>query len=91
MPASTYRLPRQLTLEAKNPSRNIARRYWLRISRDLFGATIVEHGWGRIGSLGQERRVAFDDDKIARAFVRGILRRRKSAPRRIGVAYRPTR
>lgn len=91
MPASTYKLPRQLTLEAKDPSRNIARRYWLRISKDLFGATIVEHGWGRIGALGQERRAVFDDDQVARAFVRSVLRRRKSARRRIGVAYRPTR
>ena len=85
MPAPLHR---HLILEAKDEGRNVARRYWIRVSPDLFGATIVECGWGRIGAVGQERRLSFADTEGARRFVRAIVRRRKSAPRRIGTKYR---
>lgn len=57
-------------------------------SRDLFGASIVEFAWGRIGTKGQERAVSFDGDDEASRFASQLLRRRASAPKRIGVAYR---
>ena len=40
-------------LEAVCGERNIARRYTVALSRDLFGASIVEFAWGRIGTRGQ--------------------------------------
>lgn len=79
---------RRLFLEARDPSRNVARRYFLRVSPDLFGAVIVELAWGRIGTAGQERRLSFQDLRGARLFVRKVLRRRKSAPGRIGTSYK---
>lgn len=80
-------LDRQLVLEARHPCRNVARRYWIRVSSDLFGAMIVEFGWGRIGTSGQTRRQSFSNELEMRRFVRTIIRRRKSAPRRIGAQY----
>lgn len=75
-------------LEAVCGQRNIARRYTVAISRDLFGASIVEFAWGRIGSRGQGRAVSFASDDEASRFARQLLRRRASAPKRIGVPYR---
>jgi predicted DNA-binding WGR domain protein len=46
-------------LEAICAERNIARRYTVALSRDLFGASIVEFAWGRIGTKGQGRAVSF--------------------------------
>ncbi len=75
-------------LEAVQRDRNIARSYVIAVSRDLFGVTIVQFSWGRIGTRGQGRRVSFADDAAATSFVSSLLRRRASAPRRIGVPYR---
>lgn len=73
--------------QAVDPERNIARDYRLTASPDLFGWTIVERQWGRIGSAGQSARDSFSDPASARRFVAAIRRRRKSAKERIGVAY----
>ncbi|MFV0645059.1 MAG: WGR domain-containing protein [Sphingomonadaceae bacterium] len=75
-------------LEAVDPTRNIARRYMIVQNRDLFGHVIVEYRWGRIGTRGQGRVVSFAEDHDAERFVRTLLRRRASAKKRIGVAYR---
>ena len=75
-------------LEAVCGERNIARRYTIALSRDLFGASIVEFAWGRIGSRGQGRAVSFESEDEASRFARQLLRRRASAPKRIGVPYR---
>jgi hypothetical protein len=40
-------------LEAVCGERNIARRYTVALSRDLFGASIVEFAWGRIEGAGE--------------------------------------
>lgn len=77
-----------ICLEAISAERNIARRYSVALSRDLFGASIVEFAWGRIGTKGQERAVSFNCDDEASCFASQLLRRRASAPKRIGVAYR---
>ena len=45
----------QLELIARNPARNIHRRYGILASVDLFGAVIVETHWGRIGAAGQHK------------------------------------
>lgn len=75
-------------LEAVCGERNIARRYTVALSQDLFGASIVEFAWGRIGTKGQGRAVSFACADEASRFARHLLRRRASAPKRIGVPYR---
>jgi len=44
--------------------------------------------FGRIGYAGRTVTQAFESETAALQFVRGGLRRRASAERRIGVAYR---
>lgn len=78
-----------LNLEARDPARNVARRWGVALGQDLFGWTIVEWRWGRIGTAGQRRRLAFEREEDARRLVRRLLARRAGAKRRIGVAYRP--
>lgn len=75
-------------LEARDASRNVARRYAIAVSSDLFGVGIVQYSWGRIGTRGQRRKVSFPTRPEAELFVEGLLRRRASSPARIGVAYR---
>lgn len=79
---------RFIWLEAVDRPRNVARRYAIATSADLFGATIVQFAWGRIGARGQSRTVSFVDQAEADRFVRQLLRRRAGAKARIGVAYR---
>jgi hypothetical protein len=45
-------------------------------------------GYGRIGTAGRSRSYVVRDEGEARHLARSILKRRASAPRRIGVAYR---
>lgn len=75
-------------LEAVCTERNVARCYTVALSRDLFGASIVEFAWGRIGTKGQGRAVSFACENEASRFARQLLHRRASAPKRIGVPYR---
>lgn len=85
--AFSHYLGRPIRLEAVDRPRNIARRYVIDASRDLFGAVIVDYGWGRIGARGQSRVISFQCDDDAERFVRALLRRRASARQRLGVAY----
>ena len=82
-------LPLRLRLQAIVPARNIARRYAIEASADLFGHIIVDLHWGRIGTKGQGRTVSFAQVQDAARFVRQTLSRRASATKRIGVPYRP--
>ena len=77
----------QLELIARNPARNIHRRYCIVASVDLFGAVIVETRWGRIGASGQHKARSFARGAEADHYVRAILARRKSATTRLGTAY----
>lgn len=77
-----------ILLEAVDHERNIARRYAIARSVDLFGHSIIQCSWGRIGRRGQSRTISFSAADDAARYVRSILRRRESAPARIGVAYR---
>ena len=79
----------RLELVAVNHARNINRRYSVEVSEDLFGALIVETAWGRIGGWTAAKRVSFVDRAGADQVVIGHLRRRATAAKRIGVAYRP--
>jgi predicted DNA-binding WGR domain protein len=65
------------------------RAYRITLTRDLFGAFMVETRYGRIGSYGHTLTHSFDDETAARGFMDTCLRRRQSAPKRIGVTYEP--
>lgn len=54
----------------------------------LFEAWIVRVTFGRIGSTGRTFVRSFADDLTAGRYIRAAIARRRSAPRRIGVAYR---
>lgn len=86
--ASTIPMGYPICLQASDPERNIARRYTILVQRDFFGAITVDYSWGRIGSVGRCRRIAFADIDQAERFARKLLARRDSARKRIGVPYR---
>jgi predicted DNA-binding WGR domain protein len=77
-----------LTLEAHHVERNHHRRYQITIGRDLLNDWVVVTRYGRIGQRGQEHCFAGPAADELQAVVRERLRRRLSAPKRIGCAYR---
>jgi predicted DNA-binding WGR domain protein len=77
-----------VALEAHHAERNHHRRYELTVGRDLFDAWTVAIRYGRVGLGGQEDRFGGTDAEGLKAVIRERLRRRLSAPRRIGVPYR---
>ena len=79
-----------LHLEARSIDGNIARSYSIHAQADLFGWTIVERQWGRIGAKGQTKSAAFETLAAADVHIRTLLGRRATARTRIGVAYHPT-
>lgn len=76
-----------IRLEARNPALNVARFYEVEVTSDLFGLVVITRN-GRIGSARGRQRViaAGDEGKVQRA-VLAALRRRQSAPKRIGAPY----
>ncbi|MGI4880938.1 MAG: WGR domain-containing protein [Janthinobacterium lividum] len=88
-PAPYTLIDGRLELLAVDHTRNIARRYALEVSEDLFGFHVVETAWGRVGGSTTAKRVSFPTFAEADRLVSYHLRRRASAVRRIGVAYRP--
>jgi predicted DNA-binding WGR domain protein len=74
-------------LEACDPARNLRRAYTLEAGRDLFGAWLVAVAFGRIGRPGRRLVYVLATEAEACRMVRARLRRRASAPRRLGVAY----
>jgi len=87
MPTDNLPWPSSISLRASDPARNIARHYQIDITTDLFGLWVVDYHWGRIGTAGQGRRASFALASEAQDFVRGLIRRRAGAKRRIGVSY----
>jgi hypothetical protein len=77
-----------IELRACDPAANRFRAWRLEAGRDLFGAWSTEVQFGRIGRHGRTLRQAFAAEPELHAFVRARLRRRATAPARIGVAYR---
>lgn len=77
-----------IRLEARDPERNIWRSYRIAAGQDLFGDWIVQLTYGRIGARGHTKTVAVPDETAARRYVRRCLRKRETAPKRIGVAYK---
>ena len=78
----------RIELRACDPAANRRRAWRLEAGRDLFGAWTTEVQFGRIGRPGRTIRQAFISEPELQAFVRRRLKRRATAPRRIGVAYR---
>jgi predicted DNA-binding WGR domain protein len=76
-----------LSLEAHNDDRNHHRRYEIRLGRDLFGDWTVCLLYGRTGRGGQIVCHSGPDPERVRKVVQESLRRRLSAPKRIGCAY----
>lgn len=76
-----------IALEAHSDERNHHRRYELAVGRDLLGHWVVTVRYGRVGQPLRELQFAGPDADAARAVLRDRLRRRLSAPRRIGCAY----
>jgi predicted DNA-binding WGR domain protein len=79
-----------IAFEAHHAGRNHHRHYEVRIGRDLLEDWTVTIRYGRTGQHGQERRYGSPEPEVLRAIIRERLRRRLSAPRRIGCAYRLT-
>ena len=81
----------RIELEARNPFANRLRRWSVEIGQDLLGMWIVDVEFGRIGSNGRHLRHVFPNQPAAQACVGRALRRRATAPARIGAAYRCVR
>ncbi len=77
-----------ISLEAHNADRNHHRRYEIRLGRDLFGDWTVCLLYGRVGRAGHLERHSGADPERLRQVIQESLRRRLSAPKRIGCAYR---
>jgi predicted DNA-binding WGR domain protein len=77
-----------VAFEAHHSGKNHHRRYEVTVGRDLFNDWTVAIRYGRIGRGGQERRYTSREPEEMRAVIRDRLRRRLSAPRRIGCPYR---
>jgi hypothetical protein len=78
----------QIELRACDPAANRRRAWRLEAGRDLFGVWTTEVQFGRIGHAGRTIRQAFTSEPELQTFVRRRLKRRATAPARIGVAYR---
>jgi len=75
-------------LEACDPARNIWRSYSITAGQDLFGDWIVAMNYGRIGSRGTTKTVTLPDEAETRRYVKKCLKKRESAPKRIGIDYK---
>jgi hypothetical protein len=76
-----------VSFEAHNADRNYHRRYEIRLGRDLFGDWTVCLLYGCMGRAGQMVRHSGPDPERLRQVIRTSLRRRLTAPKRIGCAY----
>ena len=77
-----------VAFEAHNAELNHHRRYQVTIGRDLLDYWTVAIRYGRTGQGGQEKLFASPMPEDMKAVVRDRLRRRLSAPKRIGCPYR---
>jgi hypothetical protein len=77
-----------IALEAHSDELNRHRRYEIAVGRDLLEHWTVTIRYGRVGGPLREARFGSPDAGDARTIVQDRLKRRVSAPRRIGCAYR---
>ena len=80
-----------LFLEAHNADKNHHRFYQIEVSKNLFSLWTVETRYGRTGtygSAGGQRRLRVAESwEEAQSLVHRILKKRKSAIKRIGTNY----
>ena len=76
-----------IELQAVSPQAQHRRAYEIHVGQDLFGQLVVTIDFGVIGARSQRRVHLVADVAEAQVVVRQALRRRLSAPRRIGVPY----
>jgi predicted DNA-binding WGR domain protein len=79
-----------VAFEAHNTEFNHHRRYQITVGRDLLDEWTVSICYGRSGQGGQVKQFASPQADEVRAIIRDRLRRRLSAPKRIGCPYRLT-
>jgi predicted DNA-binding WGR domain protein len=77
-----------LAFEAHNAEKNHHRRYQVILGRDLLDDWTVTIRYGRTGQGGREVHYAASEAEEVRSIIRDRLRRRLSAPKRIGCPYR---
>jgi hypothetical protein len=75
-------------LFGNRPEENHHRHYTVTLGRDLLDDWTVAIRFGRTGQAGRELRYAAAEPESIKAIIRDRLRRRLSAPRRIGCPYR---
>ena len=81
----------KLALEAHNSEINVHRHYVFIVGQDLFGDWNLTIRWGKVGQTGQVKRYASKHPSDIQEIIRDRLRRRLSAPKRIGCAYQIAR
>jgi hypothetical protein len=74
-------------LEACDPERNIYLAYSIAYGQDLFGNWIVETTFGRIGGRVRTIVTVVKSEDEALQYMRKSLKRRESAPKRLGIGY----
>jgi len=75
-------------IEAHNIEKNHHRHYRVTVGRDLLDDWTVSICYGRTGQAGREIHYADPGEQEMKAIIRDRLRRRLSAPKRIGCPYR---
>ena len=79
-----------VAFEAHHAEKNHHRHYQVTVGRDLLDAWTVAICYGRTGQGARELRYASPRPEEMQAVIRDRLRRRLSAPKRIGCLYRLT-
>lgn len=79
-----------ITLTANNSNQNHHRFYNIRIGRDLFGDWTMICQFGRAGTRGREVHHAAMNIRDLQRLLQISLKRRLSAPKRIGCPYELT-
>jgi hypothetical protein len=77
-----------IELQAKDVGANCLRAWRIKAGPDLFGVWVATVRFGRIGMADRMLGYQFASEADVRSFVHAKLRRRGTAKRRIGVAYR---
>jgi len=77
-----------IELQAKDVDANCLRAWRIEAGPDLFGVWVATVRFGRIGGADRVIAYEFASEADVRSFARTRLRRRGTAKRRTGVAYR---
>ena len=77
----------RIQLLACDPEKNHFRFYTIDAGRDLLDDLVVKFNYGRIGTRGTIKTKIAPNVQTASKMIKACLRRRQSAPKRIGVAY----